>query len=125
MCLKYRRLLAISKRKIRKIVTSIAIIGTFDNWKQIEKLCDKSAYDKAGIAVGILTRNIDTDFGSHEVKYLLLYVDTKLDYKLKPTYRFSFQELMAEGLENVLERIGKKVIINIERNLKHKLSAKY
>ncbi|MFX0087274.1 MAG: hypothetical protein ACFFAU_16610 [Candidatus Hodarchaeota archaeon] len=98
-------------------------MGTFDNWKQIEQLCDKSAQDKAGVAVGILTRNIKTDFGNYEVKYLLLYIDEKLNYKLKPTYRFSFQDLMAEGLDNVLERLGKKVIINIERDIKHKLSA--
>jgi hypothetical protein len=100
-------------------------VGSFNNWKQIEKFCDRSAQDKAGVAVGILTRNINLNFGNYEVKFLLLYIDENLNYKLKPTYRFSYQELMVEGFENVLTRVGKKVIINIERNMKSKITTRF
>ena len=107
--------------KSHEIVTSVAIVGAFKSWKQIEKLCDQSVQDEAGVAVGILTRKIKTDFGDYQVKYLLLYVNEKLSHKLKPTNLFSYNELMEEGFENVLIRLGKRVIINIERNLKRKI----
>ncbi len=102
------------------IVTSIAILGSFAEWKSFENQCDLSAQDKSGVAVGIITREIKTDFGVYNVKFLLMYIDDNLKHKIKPTYKFTYQEVIDEGFEKLLVRIGKKVIINIQLNMGEK-----
>ena len=102
-----------------KLVTSLAIIGeSFDQWKIIKKLCEKSTQDNSGLAVGILSRTIEMDFGSFTVKYLIMFIDQKIAYNIKPTFQYSMQELMEEGIENLLRRIGKKTIIRAQMKQK-------
>jgi hypothetical protein len=99
--------------EIMKFATSIAIIGDLSNdWERIKCYCDQSASDNAGIAVGILSRTIGTDFGLFLVKFILLFIDKSLTSQLKPAFRFSMYEIEKEGVEEILLRVGKKVIIN-------------
>ncbi|MHA1968917.1 MAG: hypothetical protein ACW964_14075 [Candidatus Hodarchaeales archaeon] len=85
----------ITELKSMSIVTSIAILGSFSEWKAIERKCNHSAQDKSGVGVN-------------------------LRHKLKPTYQFTYQEVVDEGFEQLLARIGKKVIINIQLKMKNK-----
>nr|UCE14925.1 MAG: hypothetical protein JSV04_07025 [Candidatus Heimdallarchaeota archaeon] len=103
---------------MNKVVTSLAIIGdSFDQWVKLKEQCDQSTEDKSGLAAGILTRTYDTQFGNFTVKFLLLFVNKKLPHNLKPTFRFTMKELMDEGLESILAKIGHKTIINAQRKL--------
>ncbi|MFX0210859.1 MAG: hypothetical protein ACFFDT_33075 [Candidatus Hodarchaeota archaeon] len=96
-----------------KFATSIAIMGNLsEDWERIKHYCDQSASDNAGIAVGILSRKIGTDFGSFLVKFILLFIDKSLTSQVKPTFRFSMSEIEQEGVEEILLRVGTKVIIN-------------
>ncbi len=100
----------------------MAIIGdSFNQWLKIKELCDQSAHDNSGLAVGILSRTIETDFGVFTVKYLLLFVNNKFAHNIKPTFRFTMNQLMEEGIENVLTRIGRKTIIKAQLKLKEKI----
>ncbi|MHA2306739.1 MAG: hypothetical protein ACXACU_15260 [Candidatus Hodarchaeales archaeon] len=110
----------ITELKSMSIVTSIAILGSFSEWKAIERKCNHSAQDKSGVGVGIISREIKTDFGNYHIKFLLMYIDDNLRHKLKPTYQFTYQEVVDEGFEQLLARIGKKVIINIQLKMKNK-----
>ncbi|UCG03191.1 MAG: hypothetical protein JSW11_04215 [Candidatus Heimdallarchaeota archaeon] len=105
-----------------KLVTSLAIIGeTFGQWQKIKELCDQSTQDKSGLAAGILSRTIDMDLGSFTVKYLILFIDQKYGYNIKPTFQYSMKQLMEEGIENVLRRIGRKTIIRAQMKEKKDL----
>ena len=93
----------------------MAIIGeSFDQWQQIKELCEQSTDDNSGLAAGILSRRIEMDFGSFIVKYLILFVDQKFSYNIKPTFRYSMKQLMEEGFENILTNIGRKTIIRAQ-----------
>ncbi len=101
--------------KSSKLVTSLAIIGeTFDQWQKIKKLCDQSTQDNSGLAVGILSRTIEMDLGSFKVRYLLLFIDQKFAYNIKPTFQYSMKQVMEEGIENILVRTGRKTIIRAQ-----------
>lgn len=102
------------------MVTSIAILGSFTEWKSIENQCDQSVQDKSGVAVGIITREITTNFGVYNVKFLLMYINDNLKHKLKPTYQFTHKQVIDEGFDQLLARIGKKVIINIQLKMGEK-----
>jgi len=98
-----------------QLVTSLAIIGeSFDQWQQIKELCEQSTDDSSGLAAGILSRRIEMDFGSFTVKYLILFIDQKFSYNIKPTFRYSMKQLMEEGIENILAKIGRKTIIRAQ-----------
>ncbi len=112
----------VSYLKSTKLVTSLAISGaSFDQWPKIEKLCEQSVRDNSGLAVGILSRAIETDLGVFTVKYLVLFADQKFSHNLKPTFQFTMNQLMEEGIENVLTRIGRKTIIKAQTKLKTKI----
>ncbi|MFX1506595.1 MAG: hypothetical protein ACFFDC_10880 [Promethearchaeota archaeon] len=102
-----------------KLVTSLAIIGeSFDQWRIIKDLCEQTTQDNSGLAVGIISRTIEMDIGSFTVKYLILFIDKKFAHNIKPTFQYSMQQLMEEGIENVLKKIGKKTIIKVQMKMK-------
>lgn len=112
--------------RLNKLVTSLAIIGdSYDQWFKLKEQCEQSTEDESGLAAGILTRTFDTNFGNFTVKYLLLFVDKKLPHNLKPTFRFTMKELMDEGMESILEKIGRKTIINAQRKLSKESQPQY
>ena len=42
-----------------------------------------------------------------------MYIDETLLHRVKPTYKFTYQEILNEGFENILARIGRKVVLNL------------
>ncbi|MFX1539116.1 MAG: hypothetical protein ACFFDI_33490 [Promethearchaeota archaeon] len=101
-----------------KLVTSLAIIGeNFSQWQQIKELCDQSTEDKSGLAAGILSRTIEMDLGSFSVKYLILFIDQKFAHNIKPTFQYSMKQLKEKGIENILEKIGRKTIIRAQMKI--------
>jgi len=108
--------------KYPNLVTSLAIIGdSFDQWSKIKTHCDQSTEDNSGLGIGILSRTIETNLGVFKVKYLLLFVDQKFIYNIKPTFQFTMKQLIEEGFDNVLTRIGRKTIIRAQRKVKTKI----
>ncbi|MFX0015670.1 MAG: hypothetical protein ACFFB2_12110 [Promethearchaeota archaeon] len=105
-----------------KFVTSLAIIGdSFDQWKNIKKLCDQST-QSYGLGLGILSRTIETDLGYFPVKFLVIFIEKKFTHNIKPTFKFTMNEITNEGIENILTRIGRKTIIKAHINMKTKIS---
>ncbi|MFW9905989.1 MAG: hypothetical protein ACFFFH_16825 [Candidatus Thorarchaeota archaeon] len=107
-----------------ELVTSLAIIGeSFDQWQTIKDLCQQSTQDNSGLAAGIISRTIEMDIGSFIVKYLILFIDQRFAYNIKPTFQYSMQQLMTEGIENVLKKIGRKTIIRVQMKTKHDIQS--
>jgi hypothetical protein len=107
-----------------KLVTSLAILGeNFDQWHTIKDLCEQSTQDKSGLAVGITSRTLEMDTGSFTVKYLILFIDQRFAHNIKPTFRYSMQQLMEEGIENVLKKIGRKTIIRAQMKMKQDIQS--
>lgn len=81
--------------KFSEVATSIAIVNdSFSQWFDIQNICDYSAHDNAGLAVVILSRTNETDFGLFTVKYLILFIIKRFPNNLKPSFQFSIKELM-------------------------------
>lgn len=100
--------------KSSHFITAIAIIGgSLNDWLKLRSFCDQSVQDKSGLAVGIISKIVSSEFGDFPVKFLILFIEKSLQYHLKPVFRFTMAQIKEEGLENVLERVGRKVIINI------------
>ena len=98
-----------------QLVTSLAIIGeSFDQWQQIKELCEQSTDDSSGLAAGILSRRIEMDLGSFTVKYLILFIDQKFAHNIKPTFRYTMDQIMKEGIESILTTIGRKTFIRAQ-----------
>ena len=107
-----------------KLVTSLAIIGdSYDQWQKIKEICEQSTEDNSGLAAGILSRTIETDFGFFNVKYLLMFVDQKFARNIKPTFQYSMDQIMKEGIENILTTIGRKTIIRAQMKFKEDLQS--
>ncbi|MFX1284277.1 MAG: hypothetical protein ACFFB5_11510 [Promethearchaeota archaeon] len=108
--------------KYTNLVTSLAIIGdSFDQWPEIKEYCEQSTQDNSGLGIGILSRTIETNLGNFTVKYLLLFVDKKFAHNIKPTFQFTMKQIIEEGFDNVITRIGKKTIIRAQKKAKTKI----
>lgn len=107
-----------------KLVTSLAIFGeSLDQWQTIKDLCEQSTQDNSGLAVGITSRTIEMDTGSFTVKYLILFIDQRFAHNIKPTFRYSMQKLMDEGIEKVLQKIGRKTIIRAQMKMRQDIQS--
>lgn len=84
-----------------------------NDWLKLRSLCDQSIHDKSGLAVGIISKNVSSEFGDFSVKFLILFIEECLQYHLKPAFCFTMSQIKEEGLGNILERVGRKAIINI------------
>jgi hypothetical protein len=96
-----------------KYVISITIEGNFDDWTKLRSHCEDFLSDSSGIAVGLTTKSISTDFGEFSVKCIIFFLDDRTLHHLKPVNRYSSIEIFKIGLDTVLERIAKKMLINI------------
>ncbi|MHA1975419.1 MAG: hypothetical protein ACW98F_09630 [Candidatus Hodarchaeales archaeon] len=101
---------------MKQIVIRISVIGQFNEWPYFQKFCEKSLSDSAGISVGIISRSITTDFGDFPVKFVLLFLGENIYHHIKPAHRYTIDEIFNEGLDNILNRLGRKTIINIHLN---------
>ena len=104
-----------------KYVISITIEGNFDDWPKIRNHCEEYLSDSSGIAVGFTTKSISTDFGKFSVKCIIIFLDKETQHHLKPINRYSSTELSRIGLDVILEKIARKMLIDI--HLKDRSSA--
>ena len=96
-----------------KYVISITIEGDFDDWVTLRGYCEDHISDSSGIAVGFTTKSISTDFGEFSVKCIIIFLDKKTQYHLKPVNRYSSTEIFEMGLDEVLEKIARKMLVNV------------
>ncbi|MHA2226533.1 MAG: hypothetical protein ACXAC8_15090 [Candidatus Hodarchaeales archaeon] len=102
-------------------VTSIGIIGSFsDEWGKIKEYCEQSSQDSSGIGVGIIKRVIKSDIGEFPVKFLVLFIDQRINYTSKQSFQFTMKDILEEGFEEVLTRIGRKTVIKVLRREKRR-----
>ena len=92
---------------------SIIIEGKFDDWVRIQNHCEDYLSDSSGIAVGFTTKSISTDFGEFSVKCIIIFLDEKTQHQTKPVNRYSSTEIFEIGLDKVLEKIARKMLVNI------------
>ena len=98
---------------MEKYVATILVEGKFAEWSRLKEYCDQTITDSTGIALGIITRRITTDFGVHSVKFVLTYLDEGVKCRIKPVNRFSINYVLENGFDIILEKIGKKLVINL------------
>ncbi len=98
---------------MKQIVVRLSIVGPFTQWPNFQSYCDESISDASGVSVGIVSRIIKTDWGSHSVKFVLLFLGDNIYHHIRPTHRYTVQEINKEGFENILNDIGRRTIINI------------
>ena len=99
---------------MKQIAIKISVIGQFREWPHFQQYCEKSISDSAGISVGIISKTITTDFGVFPVKFILLFLGENIYHQIKPSHRYTVDEIFKEGLDNILNRLGRKAIINIQ-----------
>ena len=98
---------------MEKYVATILVEGKFAEWSRLKEYCDQTITDSTGIALGIITRRITTDFGVYSVKFVLTYFDEGVKCRIKPVNRFSINYVLENGFDVILEKIGKKLVINL------------
>jgi hypothetical protein len=98
---------------MKQIVVRLSIIGPFSQWPDFQKYCDDSISDASGVSVGIVSRLIKTDLGTYPVKFILFFLGDNIYHHIRPINRYKVQEIKKEGFETVLNKLGKKTIINI------------
>ena len=97
-----------------RYIATIVVEGKFTEWSRLKEYCDQTITDSTGIALGIITKNISTDFGVYPVKFVLTYFDEGVKHRLKPVNRFTIREVLERGFDSVLEKTGKKLLINLQ-----------
>ena len=96
------------------IVITFSVVGQFSEWPYFHKYCAKSFSDLTGISVGIISKSIKTDFGTFPVKFVLLFLGKSIQHYLKPTHRYTEEEILEQGLDTILDKLGRKIIIKIQ-----------
>lgn len=104
-----------------RYIATIVVEGKFTEWSRLKEYCDQTITDSTGIALGIITKNISTDFGVYPVKFVLTYFDEGVKHRLKPVNRFTINEVLERGFDSILENIGKKLLINLQLSGKIKI----
>jgi hypothetical protein len=108
-----------SKDKNKKVeimdryAISITIEGKFEDWGRIQSHCEDYLSDSSGIAVGFTTRSISTDFGEFSVKCIIIFLDERTQHHLKPANSYSSTEIFEIGFDKILEKIARKMLINV------------
>ena len=98
---------------MEKFVATIVVEGKFSEWSHLKKYCDQTVTDSTSIALGIITRRISTEFGVYPVNFVLIYFGEGVKHHLKPVNRFSIKDVLESGFDSILEKIGKKLLINL------------
>ncbi len=104
-----------------KYIATIVVEGKFTEWSRLKEYCDQTITDSTGIALGIITKNISTDFGVYPVKFVLTYFDEGVKHRLKPVNRYTINKVLERGFDSILEKIGKKLLINLQLSGKIKI----
>lgn len=97
-----------------KFIATIVVEGNFTEWSRLKDYCDQTITDSTGIALGIITKKITTDFGIFSVKFVLTYFDEGIKHRLKPVNRYKITEVLEKGFDTILETTGKKLLINLQ-----------
>ena len=97
------------------LAVMLTIEGEFNEWKFLKNKCTKSLTDEKGIGVGIILKNIETKYGDYQMKFVLIFLDSAIKHRIKPINRFTFAEIRKEGLESILSSLGRKLVINLQR----------
>ena len=97
-----------------KFIATIVVEGKFTEWSRLKEYCDQTITDSTGIALGIITKKISTEFGVYPVKFVLTYFDDEIKHRLKPVNRYTINEVLERGFDVILETTGKKLIINLQ-----------
>ena len=98
---------------MEKYVATILVEGKFTEWSLLKEYCDQTVTDSTGIALGIITRRITTDFGVYSVKFVLTYFDEGVKHRFKPVNKFTINNVLESGFYSILDKIGKKLLINL------------
>ncbi len=98
---------------MKQVVIRFSVIGQFSEWPHFQPFCEKSISDSTGISVGIISKSIITDFGTFPVKFIILFLGENIHHHLKLIHRYTVEEVIQEGLDTILNKLGKKVLINI------------
>jgi hypothetical protein len=93
----------------------MTIEGEFEEWEAIKNQCIESVSDSQGIGIGIIQKKIVTNFGEYQIKFLLIFLDSTLKHRISPINRFSIANIKKEGLVNILNTLGRKLITNLQR----------
>ncbi len=91
-----------------QIVITFSVIGQFSEWLYFQEYCEKSISDSTGISIGIISKLFKTDFGNFPVNFVLLFLGKSIQHHLKPTHCYTVEEVHEQGLDNILDRLGKK-----------------
>ena len=110
-------------RKMKQIVVRLSIVGPFSQWPNFQSHCDESISDASGVSVGIVSRIIKTDWGSHSVKFVLLFLGDNIYHHLRPTHRYTVQEINKEAY--VIHRPELNVQTLIQLGMIFKEQARY
>ncbi len=97
-----------------RYIATIVVEGKFTEWSRLKEYCEQTIADSTGIALGIITKNISTDFGVYPVKFVLTYFDKGVKHRLKPVNRYPIREVLERGFDSILEKTGKNLLINLQ-----------
>lgn len=97
------------------LAVMVTIEGEFKDWQTIKNKCSEFLSDKKGIGVGLIQRKIKSRNGNFQVKFILLFLDSALKHRIKPINRFKMAEIRNQGLETILSSLGRKLVVNLER----------
>jgi hypothetical protein len=107
-----------------RYVISITIEGNFNDWSLLQTHCDEFLTDSSGIAAGFTTKSISTDVGTFSVKCIIIFLDESFQHKLRPVNRYSSSEVFENGLDAILEKVARKMLINLQlKDKSNKLSS--
>ena len=97
------------------LAVMVTIEGEFNDWKTIKNKCTEFFSDNKGIGVGLIHRRIESKFGIFQVKFVLVFLDSALKHRIKPINRFKMVEIRNQGLETILNSLGRKLVVNLQR----------